>query len=146
MSERFAELVRLALIRAGWHEGRHVPALVVDWERRLAEYGPMSSAARIALTEFGGLEFDERGPGVDKAREPFRLDPLLAEGESDRLAGFASVAGSLYPLGDFANGAFFIAMSADGQVYVLAQDIKRVGRSMVDALDRLLLGRRMEAV
>lgn len=143
---RFAAHVHLALIQAGWHEGRRVPAMVAEWERRLAEFGAMSAAANAALTEFGGLRFDLDGPGMDKARESFRLDPTLVEGECDRLGAFASVVGSLYPLGDFAHGAYFIAMAQDGQVFVLEQDIQRVGGDIVDALDRLLLGRRMDPV
>lgn len=138
---RFRNETEEMLRRAGWSPGRTIAEQVVKWEERLSEFR-IFRRAREALNEFGGLRIDEKGPGIECAREPFHLDPTLAVGESDRFARFTSVVGSdLYPFGDVVHGHGFLAMAEDGKTYMLMDSIWFAGEDFDDALDGLVRGR-----
>jgi hypothetical protein len=100
----------------------------------------MHEAAEEFLSEFGGLVFDISGPGISCAREPFELDPLLAEGEEDRFADWSEVIGkSLYPIGEGDQGHYFLAIDESGEVYLVADWVAAFGPAD-KALEGLTLG------
>ncbi len=104
----------------------------------------MFDAARHALTEFGGLKVDVDGPGVDFAKGSFQLDPSLAIGEEDRFDVFEKrLASRLYPLGEAYGGHTFLAIDDQGSVFLLMGDVRRIGRSIGEALEGLILGKKM---
>ncbi|MEV5721112.1 SUKH-3 domain-containing protein [Amycolatopsis mediterranei] len=83
---RFSVRVVEDLRVVGWTPGRVVE--VGGWQQRLEASGlvRMHPTAAGFLGEFGGLKVEMDGPGVSAARQPFELDPDLAEGEEDRFA------------------------------------------------------------
>ncbi|WXA90048.1 SUKH-3 domain-containing protein [Pendulispora brunnea] len=103
----------------------------------------MSNAAYKALAEFGGLKMDISGPGVDFAKGSFQLDPTLALGEEDRFGTYENRSRRLYPLGEAYGGNPFLGIDEQGCVFVLMDEASRIGRSIEEALEGLLLGRKM---
>src|SRR5919109_3720081 len=106
---------------AGWFEGRDVAEKVVEWRARLSLDGfePFVAAER-GLREFGGIRIEQRGPGINLARQSFEIDPLLGLGERDRFEYFEKILGvALYPFGECENGASFLAIASDGRVFAL---------------------------
>lgn len=102
-------------------------------------------AAREALERFGGIRVEQEAPGEDCKRETFDLDPSLALGEEDRFRSFEPlISGKLYPLGEAGAGHAFLAISERGEVYALMHDLWLVGRSIDDALERLIRGRHLQ--
>jgi hypothetical protein len=100
----------------------------------------MHEAAEEFLSEFGGLVFDISGPGISCVREPFELDPLLAEGEEDRFADWSEVLGkSLYPIGEGDQGRYFLAIDGIGAIYLVADWVAAFGPAD-KALEGLTLG------
>jgi hypothetical protein len=82
------------------------------------------------------------GSGEECARESIELIPLLAVGEEDRFRAFATVLGTkLYPLGEAGNGHVFLAISEEGRVYALMDELWLVGDTMEAALENLVRGR-----
>jgi hypothetical protein len=143
----FSRTARHALERAGWGPGRAVSEeQLAAWEAAIAK--PMHSRARDALREFGGLEIGAEGPGIERARDRLNLDPRLAIGEEDRLELFEDTyrLENLYPLGEGANGHYFVAMDTSGSVYMIADFIFRVGHNMHDAIESSILGLAVEAL
>lgn len=131
------------LRRAGWYPGRQVPDLVASWKASLmlSDGFEMFQSAEKALLEFGGLSFDQSGPGETCAREPFTIDPTLAAYENDRFNEFSSLFNTrFYPLGEAFAGYYFLAIDEHDQVYLLMQDIKLLGKHMDEALESLLIG------
>jgi hypothetical protein len=107
----------------------------------------MFLVARSALLEFGGLQIQQSGPGLECARAPFRFDPLLALGEEDRFEEFESILQTrLYPLGDVWNGHSFLAIAEDGRVFLVGDDLFFAGNTIDEALERFILGLRRERV
>jgi hypothetical protein len=140
--DRFAPAVREVLERAGWSPDRRVPeAQLQAWADSLGMVMPES--ARQVLGEFGGIATTQLAPGVDLAREPFVLDPLLAVHEEDRFQEFRDSYGldDLYPLGESAGGHWFIAIDGDGRTYLLMDDIRVLGETFDAALEALAVGR-----
>jgi hypothetical protein len=137
------------LKQAGWYPGRQVPDLVASWKESLmlSDGFEMFQSAESALLEFGGLNIDQDAPGETCAREPFTLDPTLTAHEGDRFSEFASLLNTrLYPLGEAAGGYYFLAISENGHVYLLMQDIRLLGESINEALERLLIGREAKEI
>ena len=115
------------------------------WRRELEGPGGFVRfpAATAALAEFGGLRVEQGGAGVTSARETFELDPTLAVGEADRFARFESIVGRrLYPLGEAGGGQYFLAISEDGQVFGVGDSIFDIGRTISEAIENLIVGRR----
>ncbi|WP_217167004.1 SUKH-3 domain-containing protein [Streptomyces sp. AC512_CC834] len=127
---------------AGWQPGRAVP--VDAWERMMREADEgyvMHEAARRFLSEFGGLEVHQKGPGMNAARSPFRLDPLLAKRDFEIIESLSEDAEvDLYPLGDLSQGNFYVAMAEDGAVYVGMDDVELLAETADEALDKLVRG------
>lgn len=150
MMARFSAQAENSLRRAGWYSGRHVPDLVTSWKETLLRSDglEMFPSAESALLEFGGLKFDEQGPGVTCARSPFALDPTLLIHESDRFEDFVSVLNTnLYPLGEADGGLCFVVIGENGHIYLLEQDeVMLIGRDMEDGLESLLIGRLGETI
>ena len=140
--ERFSNKVELTLRDAGWFQGRNVPDQVEEWTRELSSDGfEIFPEAERVLSEFGGLNVHQDAPGVNCAREPFRVAPTLAAGESDRFGEFAEyLKTTLYPLGEASGGHYFLAIGKNGQVFLLMQDIRLLGQNIEEALEKLILG------
>lgn len=142
--KRFSAQAEQTLRDAGWYPGRQVPDLVASWEARLAASGfEMFPSARRALLEFGGLEIDQRAPGVNCAREPFNFHPLLASWENDRFEDYANLLNTkLYPLGEAVGSHSFWAIGENEQVYLIMDEAKFLGNNLDEALENLLIGNR----
>jgi hypothetical protein len=140
---RFSVQAEDILRRAGWHAGRSVPDLVATWrDGLLRSHGiEMFPSAERALLEFGGLKIDEQGPGVTCAREPFEIDPILADYDGEVFGEFSGQVGTrLYPLGEAVGGLGFLAIGENDRVYMLLDDIRLLGNNMDEALEALLIG------
>jgi len=139
--------VRQLLWNAGWRPDRQDCKAVAEWREKIDGPGgfEMSEAARQALAEFGGIKIEVRGRGIDFAKTSVHIDPTLAIGEESRFEVFGKQLGSrLYPLGEAGDGHAFLAIDGRGMVYLVMDDaIKRVGRSMAEAIESLVLGREM---
>jgi hypothetical protein len=141
--------VRRILTHAGWTEGRLNHAPVAKWARDLDAPGgfTMFDAARDALAEFGGLSVRIDGAGIDFAKGSFQIDPTLAVGEEERFRRLGErLSKRLYPLGEAYGGNSFLAVDEDGAVFLLMDDIRRLGFSMKEALEALILGKNMAGV
>jgi hypothetical protein len=141
---RFPEPVLNVLIGAGWFPGRRIPdSLFHEWITRLGSVDGFSSNpfAALVLYEFGGLRVHQSGPGVDYAREPFEILPILGVGERDRFRDFEPTVGSsLYPLGEGSGGHWFLAIDELGKVYGIMESIWLIGGSFDEAITNLILG------
>jgi hypothetical protein len=114
-----------------------------SWTSQLAPGFVIFPAAAVALRRFGGIDVVQSGWGVSVARETFTLDPTLALGEEDRFRDYEVLIGQhLYPLGECGNGNYFLAISEDGSVFALMEGIDLVGRSVDEAIENLIAGRR----
>ncbi|MFY1674293.1 SUKH-3 domain-containing protein [Plantactinospora sp. WMMB334] len=134
---RFVRGVESDLRRAGWIPGRRVD--LSRW--RLAMRGfTWHAAAEEFLREFGGLHVDSGGPGVDCWRESFEFDPELAVGEEDRFWAHSEKLGhTLFPLGEYGQGEFFLAIDENSTLYLVAASVLRLG-PRDSALERLIMG------
>jgi hypothetical protein len=139
---RFSPAVRDALAAAGWSPGRRVPDDELrEWAGQLDGF-TMSSAAERVLREFGGLSVDGFGPGLEVAREPFAIDPLVAIGEDDHFRRLTDEYGvELFPLGEAAQHFYFLAIDPDGRTYLAMEDVSLLGESFDEALEALVAGR-----
>jgi hypothetical protein len=139
---RFSVAAETALRRAGWEPGRRATGGLNRCIGRLDSPNGFRifPAAQTALEEFGGMAFDQRGPGISHGLHPFNLDPLVALGEEELFREFSATLGlPLYPLGDDGMGNF-LAMDERGRVHVLTHELLVVGERMEDALERLTRG------
>ncbi|MGW2911905.1 SUKH-3 domain-containing protein [Streptomyces asoensis] len=76
MSDWSPEVLEV-LDASGWTAGRRVDT--TSWRSRFEAVGiVMHDAAEKFLQEFGGLTASVGGPGINRAREPFELDPEQA--------------------------------------------------------------------
>jgi len=97
-------------------------------------------AARQFLLEFGGLIIDISGPGITRAREPFELDPMQCSGEEERFLEWGNEIGrSIFPIGIFDEGRFFLGIDEEGEVYVLETWLASFGK-FPEALENLITG------
>lgn len=134
---RFPEDLETALRAAGWSPDRRVD--LAAWRASLPEFGWHDAAERF-LHEFGGLRIEVGGPGVNVARVPFEFDPDLAIGEEERFAELSDVFGpKFFPVGELANGEFFLGIDENGVLYRVLGDAAAYGP--VDlALEHLFSG------
>ncbi|MBZ6303872.1 SUKH-3 domain-containing protein [Streptomyces olivaceus] len=127
---------------AGWQPGRAVST--ESWERTLQEADKgyaMHEAARRFLSEFGGLEVRERGPGVNAARSPFRLDPTSATDDFEIIEYLGEEADArLYPVGHLPRGSVYLTVADDGAVYVGMDEVELLADAADAALDKLVRG------
>jgi SUKH-3 immunity protein len=143
MIRRFNESVTRILTQAGWHPGRNVARDVEAWEHRLVRNGQFVffDAAKIALSEFGLISIDQCGPGIDRAREPFILDPTRAiDAESVFEQYSCLLKKRLFPLGEYGEQAY-LAIADTGEVYLLFEGALLVGATIESALANLIEGR-----
>ncbi|OQD69637.1 hypothetical protein PENPOL_c002G01565 [Penicillium polonicum] len=138
MDEKEIETERV-LRNAGWRPGRKINTSA--WRDQLGMSGFVwTEAAEHFLSEFGGLVINHCGPGISCARSPFELDPLLAEGEDDRFAEWATVLGEpLSPIGQLDHGRFFLGISGSGDIYLVETWLASFGSGQ-EALKALVLG------
>jgi hypothetical protein len=131
--------VQAVLRDAGWHAGRQVDVSL--WMAAPEAAGVVThDAARAFLAEFGGLVVDISGPGVNRAREPFELDPLLCSGEEDRFLEWGEELGkSLFPIGVLDMGRYFLGIDEHSEIYLIETWVASFGR-MPQAMDNLISG------
>ncbi|GAA1040102.1 hypothetical protein GCM10009566_28670 [Streptomyces murinus] len=112
-----------------------------SWVAALGVAGVVAhDAARAFLAEFGGLVVDISGPGVNRAREPFELDPLLCSGEEDRFLEWGEEIGkSLFPIGVLDMGRYFLGIDEQSEIYLIETWVASFGR-MPQAMDNLISG------
>lgn len=107
----------------------------------------MFESAEEVLLEFGELSIEQKGAGLTCAREPFTFDPSLAVGEGDRFSDLSVVVNTkLYPLGEAAGGHLFWAIGENHHVYLLMNEISLVGKTIEEALERLIIGLEAEEI
>ncbi|QFG21465.1 SUKH-3 domain-containing protein [Actinomadura sp. WMMB 499] len=128
-----------ALRRAGWHPGRKVDISAYrTWYA--AEGYEQHAAGETFLEEYGGLRFDESGPGVSVARQPFFIDPSRTGGEDELVAAWAENLGkNIVPLGDLEREMITFGMDEDGLIYLFAGFAKVKGANR-EGLKSLVLG------
>lgn len=142
-NEKFNEIVKTALMFAGWFPDRNIGDLLLKWKRELtlSDGFEMFPKAETALLEFGGLQFNQEGAGITCARESFSILPTLAIGEAKRFAIFSDhLRTKLYPLGEAVGGHCFLAISEDGRVFLIMEEILIIGQDIEEALKNLILG------
>lgn len=138
MGEWSSEVLEV-LEASGWTAGRRVDT--AGWRSTFEAVGiVMHDAAETFLQEFGGLTVPFRGPGINRAREPFALDPEPAAGEDDRFSEWSEVLGRrLFPLGELDHGRFFLGIDEDSEICLVETWVATFG-PMPHALAHLILG------
>ncbi|MET7356681.1 SUKH-3 domain-containing protein [Streptomyces mirabilis] len=138
MSEWSPQVLEV-LEASGWAAGRQVDT--VGWRSMFEAVGiVMHDAAEAFLQEFGGLTVSIGGPGINRAREPFDLDPELVWGEDDRFSEWSDSLGRrLFPLGELGHGRFFLGIDEDREIYLVETWVASFG-PMPHALENLILG------
>lgn len=140
MSKRFDKFVETVLTDAGWYNGRSVANLVSEWNVKLQRINNMKMfvKAEVALIEFGGLKVKAK-EGYSK--QTFEIDPTLALGEDDRFDSYSdALKTQLYPLGEVSGGHCFLAVSENGQIFWIMENIFLMGDSFDEAISRMILG------
>ncbi|MFI5981097.1 SUKH-3 domain-containing protein [Streptomyces sp. NPDC051555] len=134
---RFSREVEGVLRAAGWLPDRRVG--LTQWKASVSEFS-WHAAAESFLQEFGGLRVDISGPGITCVREPFEFDPELAIGEGGRFVELSELFGRrFFPLGEFGQGEFFLAIDEQGVIYLLGAWALRYGAGDL-ALEHLVMG------
>ena len=142
IDERLPPEVARVLRSAGWSPERDTSSSVDEWARRLGEGFPIFPAARDALRRYGGLRVRQEGPGDERARESFDLDPVHCVMYEDEFAEYgARLSTRLYPLGEAGGGHVFLAIAEDGRVYAFMEDLWLIGETIDDAIVALVKGR-----
>ncbi len=123
----------------GWTAGRRVDT--ADWRSMSEAVGiVMHEAAEAFLQEFGGLTVSIGGPGINRAREPFELNPELAWGEDDRFCEWShSLGRRLFPLGELDDGRFFPGIDEGSEIWPVETWVASFG-PMPHALENLIPG------
>jgi hypothetical protein len=132
--------VEETLRAAGWWPGRSVP--VQPWREMLEATGlvRMHEAAELFLSEFGGLDVQISGPGINVAKTPFHFDPEQVAGEEDRFADWNVTLGrDIFPIGELDQGRFFLGVDKDGEIHLVETWVATFGRAQ-EALEKLILG------
>ncbi|MGW3360279.1 SUKH-3 domain-containing protein [Streptomyces bungoensis] len=134
---RFSTETEEVLRSAGWLPGRRTN--IESWKEQLTQFS-WHAAAEGFLAEFGGLTVSIDGPGVTCAREPFRIDPVLAVGEEERFEELSDLfSRRFFPVGEFGVGDFFLGIDEEGVLYLLAAWAFRLGKSD-EGLESLIKG------
>ncbi|MFF4360260.1 SUKH-3 domain-containing protein [Streptomyces sp. NPDC001604] len=138
MSEWSPDVLEV-LKASGWTAGGQVDT--AGWRSVFEAVGiGMHDAAETFLQEFGGLAVSIGGPGINRAREPFELDPELARGEDDRFSEWSDSLGRrLFPLGELDHGRFFLGIDEGSEIYLVETWVASFG-PMPHALENLILG------
>jgi len=129
-----------ALTDAGWRPRRSVD--VDAWRAHFEAAGcVMSPAAEEFLSRFGGLDVRIGGPGLERAREPFDLEPMLCDGEEDRFVDLSrSMGRDLFPVGVFGALRYFLGIDENAEIYLIETEVRSFGR-MPGAMDAMVQGR-----
>ncbi|MEY9858499.1 hypothetical protein ABH935_004114 [Catenulispora sp. GAS73] len=99
----------------------------------------MSPATEEFLSRFGGLDVGNNGPGLERTRERFDLEPMLCSGEEDRFVELSGLMErDLFPIGTFGGLRYFLAIDGNAEVYLIEADLQTIGH-MPDALDAKVL-------
>ncbi|WHM40853.1 SUKH-3 domain-containing protein [Streptomyces sp. BPTC-684] len=134
---RFSPEVEGVLRAAGWFPGRRVD--IEPWRKSMRGFS-LHAAAEEFLREFGGIRVRISGPGITCAREPFVIDPDLAYGEEEKFAYLSEQFGrAFFPVGEHGNGEFYLAIDAEGVLYLLMSGVQLLGPSDL-GLDHLIVG------
>ena len=134
--KRFSAPTMELLQEAGWVPGRDVSGKL----QLPDDFVPFPAALNV-LNEFGNLRIGKHGPGVECARIPLILNPMLATGEFDRFIEYENTLRiRLYPLGETGDGHSFIAIDEQGRIFLLFENISFVDNTFDAALDNLLNG------
>ena len=143
MLDELSDVAKQTLTSAGWHPERSLEQELRIWGDTLVRNGrfELFPSARDALCRFGGLAIDVRGPGIDRAREPFVLDPTRAIDAECLFQQYSKLLKTrLFPLGESGDQAF-IAIADTGKVYLLFEGSLLIGDSIERALSNLIEGR-----
>lgn len=142
LSERAAEV----LAEHGWSSSYSAAERISEWVQQLGPGFSFSPAAADALARYGGITVRQSGPGIERGRDSFELDPTLALGEAELFREYGAIVGEdLFPIGEAANGRVFLAVASDGRVYALmGEELWRIGVNIDEALTKLVEGRRVE--
>lgn len=145
---RFSPATHAALVELGWYPGRDMGIQVNHWKATLERVGfRLFQEAEVALREFGGIHSTISGRGLECAREPFQIDPLLAQHDNDLFAEPTRILGvEIFPLGEVAGGHTFLAIAEDGRVFMFMEDLWLVGATMDEGLEALLLGKKKQLI
>ncbi|MFE1925966.1 SUKH-3 domain-containing protein [Streptomyces asoensis] len=137
--EIYPNQVEQVLRDAGWVPERRVNP--ETWLSAFEAEGLRRHAAVSAfLSEFGGLAVNISGSGVNRAREPFELDPSLCEGEGDRFLEWGEdVKRSIFPIGVLDDGRFFLGIDENSEIYLVETWLASFG-SMPEAMSNLIMG------
>ncbi|RJQ77760.1 hypothetical protein D5S17_15205 [Pseudonocardiaceae bacterium YIM PH 21723] len=143
MSEhsRFTSDTEQALRAAGWSPERRVD--ISRWREFFQASGFAPNAVVEGfLAEFGGLSVTISGPGLERAREPFKIDPVLLDGEEERFQEWGEELGvTLYPIGELNYGHYFLGMDEQGRLYLVVDWVARWS-ALDKGLEDLILGRK----
>ncbi|NPC48128.1 hypothetical protein D7X99_13865 [Corallococcus sp. AB032C] len=141
---KLSEVARARLVSAGWKPGRDVHEQVVVWRDALKAQGGFEifPAAERVLSEFGGLDIKQGGPGITARRQSFVLDPIVGIRDRDFLRRYEKFLGvELYPIGRTFEDDMLLVVASDGRVFGVTEGVYLIGIGIVDAMDALLVGR-----
>lgn len=143
--DRFSPEVEGVLREVGWRPGRSTD--VEFWLDHFEAKGCSASDAAVDfLVEFGGLDFPLSGRGIDRAREPFDLDPVLCSGNLDRFTDWGQeIKRSIFPIGTLGSRYDCLGIDEFSEIYMLETWIASFGQ-MPQALEGLILGRRPKRI
>jgi hypothetical protein len=142
---RFPGVVREVLACSGWTPGRNVSGWIAQWEATLNRPStalgldaPLSTPARAALSEFGGLRLQRNGIALAVWPD---AGPIHAH-RYQRLA--ACLKAPVGPFARFHDGVSDLAVAADGRVFLLGiAEQSWVADRIDEALIVVLLGIRV---
>lgn len=127
------------LRRAGWRPGRSVPTDTWEWILRERGSFVAHEAARRVLSEFGGLVTYGWPADPTTTRSAVRFDPLPAEWEIETYERMSRQAGTpLYPVGRADEGNSRLGIAEDGGLYIAMDGVELLGRTVDQALERLV--------
>jgi hypothetical protein len=139
----FSEFTEAVLRKSGWFPERSVRNAVLRWDLELQQdnFQIFPEAEKI-LTQFGGIKIEKHKSRTKSSRFlPMLLDPTMALGENDRFTEFADLLGNkLYPLGEFIEVHYYLAVSEDGRIFSLMSDLLLIGKNFNQALENIING------
>lgn len=135
----FSPAVQEILEQAGWYKRRNAAGTFP-----LPHDVVYPEAIMLILNEFGGLHLRSKGPGINLARLSIYFDPIDGDFESDedgKIYYYASlIAKKLYPLGSIPTEALMLCIDEDFHLYMLGDNLHRVGDSFAAGVSNILLG------